>query len=151
MASEQLLEGEAEQLTRKAVAMAKQGNIHALRLCLERILPVRKERCISLELRPVTGPQDFPVHFQDITAAVAEGKITPGEGESISNILSSHARIMELVELDRRVAELEAFGREAQTYQSELKRFVEQAGLQGYNECRREDLENEKLAEESAR
>src|SRR5216684_9416592 len=107
VACEQMLEGESEELLRVAVKLAKTGNIHALRLCLERIIPPRKERCINLELRPIASPQDLPIQFQDITTAIAEGRITPAEGESMSNILSSHAHTLGLVELDRRVKELE--------------------------------------------
>src|SRR5580658_9920668 len=53
MACEELLEGAAEKLTQKAVKMAQGGNIQAMRLCLERIIPARKERCITLKSRPV--------------------------------------------------------------------------------------------------
>ena len=107
LACEQMLEGESEGLLRVALELAEKGNIHALRLCLERIVPPRKERCINLELRPIASPQDLPIQFQDITAAIAEGRITPSEGESIANILTSHAQTLGLVEMDRRVAELE--------------------------------------------
>jgi len=62
-----MLEGESEELIRVAVKLAKKGNIHALRLCLERIVPPRKERCIHLELRPIASPQDLPLQFQDKT------------------------------------------------------------------------------------
>lgn len=150
LACEQLLDDECQLLILKAMEMGKKGNIHALRLCLERILPVRKERTIHLELRPITSPQDLPIQFQDISTAVAEGRITPGEGESISNILASHARIMETVELDRRVSNLEAFGREAQAYRSELKQFVERTGLESYKEIQEEEFRKERQAEEEA-
>ena len=141
---EQLLDDECQVLIRKAMEMGKKGNIHALRLCLERILPVRKERSIRLELRPITSPQDLPFQFQDISTAVAEGLITPGEGESLSVILTSHARIMETVELDQRVANLEAFGREAQAYRSDLKRFVEGTGLESYKKIQEEELRKQR-------
>jgi hypothetical protein len=108
---------------RVAIEMAKIGNIHALRLCLERIVPPRKERCINLELRPIVSPQDLPIQFQDITTAIAEGRITPAEGESIANILSSHAQNLGLVEMDRRVAELEGHRSELSSYRQEIERF----------------------------
>src|ERR1017187_5579414 len=75
--------GRWEQVTPKLLEMALKGNIHAIRMCMDRTNPARKERCIDLELRPISGPQDLPIHFQDITAAVAEGRITPSEGESL--------------------------------------------------------------------
>jgi hypothetical protein len=107
LACEQLLEGEGEELILKVIEKAKQGDMHALRLCLERIIPVRKERSINLELRPVKTIQDVPIQYQDILTAVGNGSITPGEGEALSNIVTSHAQIMDRVELDRRVKELE--------------------------------------------
>ena len=39
-----MLDGEAEGLTRKVLEMALAGDTVAMRLCLERILPPRRER-----------------------------------------------------------------------------------------------------------
>jgi hypothetical protein len=122
---EQLLEGEAGELIRTLVEKAKGGNIQALGMCLDRLLPARKERCIDLELRPVTGPQDLPIQFQDITAGVAEGRITPGEGESLSSILTSHSQIMERVGMDQRIGELEDQLEEMARYRREMRTLAE--------------------------
>jgi hypothetical protein len=48
--AEHLLDGEAEALTRIAVQKAKKGDIAALRLCLDRILPPRRERPVRFQL-----------------------------------------------------------------------------------------------------
>jgi hypothetical protein len=45
-----LLEGEAKALTRKAIELGLAGDTTALRLCLERLVPPRKDRPISLDL-----------------------------------------------------------------------------------------------------
>jgi hypothetical protein len=50
LAMEALLDGEAEAITRVAVETAKEGDTTALRLCLERILPPRKDRPVSFSL-----------------------------------------------------------------------------------------------------
>src|SRR5687768_16932362 len=47
LAVESLLDGEAEALTRKAVELAIAGDIAALRLCLDRVLPPRKDRPVT--------------------------------------------------------------------------------------------------------
>jgi hypothetical protein len=44
VALETLLDGQAQALTQKAIDLALAGDITALRLCLDRILPVRKDR-----------------------------------------------------------------------------------------------------------
>ena len=51
---EELLDGEGEGLTRKAIQLGLKGDPFALRLCLERLLPPRKERRIELALPKVT-------------------------------------------------------------------------------------------------
>ena len=50
LAVESLLDGEAENLTRKAIELAKDGDLTALRLCLERIAPPRKDRPVTFSL-----------------------------------------------------------------------------------------------------
>ena len=54
---EQLLEGDAEPVGRKLTELAKKGNIAALRLCIERLAPVRRERSCALELPTVQTMQ----------------------------------------------------------------------------------------------
>jgi hypothetical protein len=49
-AAEALLDGETEALTRKCIELAKEGDMVAMRLCLERILPARKSRSVSISL-----------------------------------------------------------------------------------------------------
>ena len=43
LAAMELLDGEAEALTRTAIDLALSGDMAALRLCIERIIPVRRE------------------------------------------------------------------------------------------------------------
>src|SRR5580704_6937267 len=54
LAMEALLDGESEALTRKAIELAKGGDMAALRLCLDRILPPRKDRPVSFALPVIT-------------------------------------------------------------------------------------------------
>ena len=51
LAAAVLLEGQSEALTRKAVELALAGDPVALRLCIERILPVCRERAVRLACR----------------------------------------------------------------------------------------------------
>jgi hypothetical protein len=129
MACEELLEGMAEKLTQKAAEMALEGNVYAMRLCLERIIPARKERCITLESRPVESVKDLPLQCQDIVRAVTEGRITPGEGESLFNILSGHAQIIKSMEYDQRLAALEANSENVLARRAEFKQFLMDSGL----------------------
>jgi hypothetical protein len=50
-----LLVGESQALTRKAVEMALSGDPTAMRLCMERVLPRRRERTVKFSLPPIEG------------------------------------------------------------------------------------------------
>src|SRR4029453_5842349 len=58
LAAMELLDGEAEGLTRKCVEMAMGGDSTAMRLCLERIVPAAKSRPIKIELPTVDTMTD---------------------------------------------------------------------------------------------
>lgn len=108
LAVEALLDGEAEELTRKAIEKAKEGDMAALRLCLERILPNRKDSHITFDLPPVETAQDAEKASAALLAAVAAGEVTPGEGGAVMSLLVAHKSIVEAGDHERRLAELEA-------------------------------------------
>lgn len=58
LAAETLLEGEAEALSRKAIELALAGDVSALRLCLDRIVPPRKDRPVCFQLPKMIGSKD---------------------------------------------------------------------------------------------
>ena len=107
LAAEKLLDGEAEALTRKCIEVALKGDTTALRLCLERVAPPRKERTVTLELPEVVGVADVPTALASLIGAVATGVLTPGEGRSISDLLGQYRQAIEIVELERRITALE--------------------------------------------
>ncbi|WP_169805570.1 DUF5681 domain-containing protein [Novosphingobium rosa] len=107
LAIEALLEGEAEALTRKAVEMALGGDGPALRLCLDRLAPPRKDAPISITLPPVTSAADTVAASSAVLAAVAAGDCTPDEAGRIMALLAAHKGIVEAGDLARRIAVLE--------------------------------------------
>jgi hypothetical protein len=107
LASQTLLEGEAEALTRKVVELAKGGHPMALRLCLDRLLPPRKDRPISLTLPTIKEAADLVKGLGAIVEAVAQGVITPGEGQSLAAVLDLYRKGLETTDLEARITALE--------------------------------------------
>jgi hypothetical protein len=107
LAAQALLDGEAEVLTRKLVELAQNGNPMALRLCLERILPPRKDRPINFILPDIKGAGDLLRVLQAILVAVARGEITPGEGQILTGMLDVYRKGLETADLEARVTALE--------------------------------------------
>lgn len=107
-AVEELLEGQSEQITQKAVELALEGDSTALRLCLERIAPTRKDAPVSFELPPIKNAQDASEAAQAVLQAVSQGEVTPLEGATVMGLVEQYRRVLETTELERRIAALEA-------------------------------------------
>jgi hypothetical protein len=107
LTAELLLDGEAEALTRKAVELALGGEPRALCLCLDRIIPPRRERSVKLGLPPVRGVADLGGAMAAITTAAARGAITPGEAAELARVVEIFVRAVETSDFDRRLRQLE--------------------------------------------
>jgi hypothetical protein len=101
------MDGEAEALTRKAVELALAGDTVALRLCLERVAPPRKDGPVLFELPPMTSAKDAAAAAGAVLQAVSSGDLTPTEAAQVMGLLDCYRRTLELTELEARVAALE--------------------------------------------
>ena len=110
-AVETLLEGEAEGLTRKAVELALGGDVTALKLCLDRIAPPRKDRPIRIDLPQASNAQETVALSEAILRQVAQGELTPLEAQPVMAMVEQYRRIMETAELEQRISELERASR----------------------------------------
>ena len=65
LALEALLDGEGEAITRKAIENALNGDMAAIRLYMERLIPVRKDRTVSFSLPEINGADDGQKQWQE--------------------------------------------------------------------------------------
>jgi hypothetical protein len=107
LAAEALLDGEVESITRKAIELAKAGDMSALRLCLDRILPVRRDRPVAFELPILEHAGDAVSALAAIAKAVADGDLTPMEAAELSKVIDGFVRAIETTELADRLDRLE--------------------------------------------
>jgi hypothetical protein len=91
----------------KCISMAGQGNVAALRLCMERILPARREALFQLNLPKIRTTQDVNKAAEKVTQAMARGRMTASDGEKVMSILEMRFRIIDSAELESRLARLE--------------------------------------------
>ena len=106
-AVEALLEGEAEALTRKAVEAALDGDMTALRLCLDRLAPARRDAPVRFDLGHLDGPTAALEATARAIEAMAEGELTPTEAAAVVGLLEAYRKAFETVEIERRLAALE--------------------------------------------
>jgi hypothetical protein len=106
LASQNLLSDEAEALTRRAVEAALAGDPTAMRICLDRILP--RERAVKFTLPPIRSAADVGEAMGAVTAALAQGLITPGEAQAIARVVTTFVQMIETSDFDRRLRLIEA-------------------------------------------
>ncbi len=107
MAIEELLDGQAEALTQKAISAALEGDGAALRLCLERICPPRKDRPVPFVMPEMNNSKDAANAMAEIILAVADGEVTPDEAGSVASLIEQYRRTLETTELETRLQALE--------------------------------------------
>ena len=111
-AVEVLLDGEAEALTRKAVELALEGDTTALRLCLERIAPPRREAPVNVEIPVIETTGDLPKALAVLLQAAGRGDLTPGEAGRLAALVGEAGKAIELHDIEVRLQRLE--GHQAQ-------------------------------------
>lgn len=107
LAMEALLDGQATALTQKAIDLALDGDMAALRLCLDRILPPRKDRPVTFTLPEIKSAQDAAAVVSAVLAAVASGELTPSDAAEIGKLIDSYVKAFETAELAERLERLE--------------------------------------------
>ena len=105
--AEGLFEGEAQDIIRAAIDLAKSGDVSAIRVCLDRIAPRKRDRTIAFELPPLHTAADAAAALAAITAAVSEGDLTPSEAADLFKLVEGFTRTLEATVFEQRVTRLE--------------------------------------------
>jgi hypothetical protein len=105
---ESLFADDAEAIGRKAIAMAKQGEMAAIRLCMDRLAPPRKGEPVAFELPPLDKPADSVAAAAEIVAAVAAGELTPSEAADLAKVVDVYVRAIATKAFDECLTKLEA-------------------------------------------
>jgi len=92
---DELLKANAKELIEKAIQMAKDGDGPALRLCIERLSPARKDRPVWFDLPEMNEARDAVNASAAIVAAVAAGDLTPSEAGELSKVVDGYARTLQ--------------------------------------------------------
>ena len=107
LALDKIADDAGEDILKKMVEAALDGDRHAAELVLQRIWPTRKSRPIALALPSIQSASDVVAAVGAIADAVGAGEITPDEGQAVASILEAKRRAIETVDLESRLSALE--------------------------------------------
>jgi hypothetical protein len=105
-----LLDSEAEAITRKAIELAINGDRAAIRLCMDRYCPPRKDRPTPFDLPRLESAADAGAALAVIVKAVAAGDLTPSDAAELSKLVENFARVLSVTEIEARLDRLEKMG-----------------------------------------
>ncbi|MDX2144445.1 MAG: DUF5681 domain-containing protein [Rhodospirillaceae bacterium] len=106
-ALDELLATHAEALMRKAIELALDGDLKALKFCIDRILPRARSRPVEIELPPADTADDVAQSVSAVAKAAANGDVEPRQAHHLAAILDIKRRCFETAEIEVRVRKLE--------------------------------------------
>ncbi|MEP4769763.1 MAG: hypothetical protein ABJY83_17815 [Roseibium sp.] len=101
-----LLDGHAEALSEKAIELALAGDTTVLRLCLDRILPTKRDTLVDFDFPDEISAKNVEVAAQSVVRSVAAGELTPLEASRIMPLFEILRKAIETSELEARISEL---------------------------------------------
>jgi hypothetical protein len=105
---QEMLDDHGESITRKCALLAMQGDPTALRLCMERLIPPKKDHAVIFKGLPTTSAREVAAAMDAVLRDMAVGQITPAESQMIMASLEGRHRIIRSVDHEARMDKLEA-------------------------------------------
>jgi hypothetical protein len=108
MLVEQMIGDEAARITGNLIRSALEGKAWAIQTCMKRAAPPARSRTVTIELPMVDTPAGIVAAGARLIEATAAGELAPDEADRLSALLDKQRLALETVELERRIASLEA-------------------------------------------
>lgn len=105
--AESLLDSQVKELVEKCVEMALGGDGQAMKVCMDRLLPPRKDRPIKIDLPEIKTTADIVAATGLIADSVAQGGLTPVEAQLLTSVVEAHRKNLETADLEQRLQKLE--------------------------------------------
>lgn len=106
--AEKLMQDDAEAVVSAVLNAAKNGDMTAARIVVDRLCPARKDTTINFSLPQIESAADAAGAMAAILSAVAAGDLTPAEAETVTKLVETHLRALEACDFEKRLSDLEA-------------------------------------------
>ena len=105
--AQELLSARVESIAGKLIELAESGDMRAIRVCMERLMPVIKHQPIAVELPPIEKAADSVEAVASIAAAVAAGELTATEAAELAKVVDVYVGALATRGFDERLTKLE--------------------------------------------
>ena len=104
---EKMMTDDGADVVRAVIKRAKDGEVQAARIVLDRILPIRKGRAVEIDLPVLETAGDVVAGIGVVARAMAEGEITPEEAQVMASVIEVQRKAIETTEIEARLDALE--------------------------------------------
>lgn len=104
---EALMQDGAEAVVSTVMNAAKNGDMQAAKIILDRLIPARKDAPISIDLPSINTANDAAAAMSGILSATCHGEITPAEADTVAKLIGGFSRQLELANFEERLQALE--------------------------------------------
>ena len=105
--AQELLAARVESIAAKLIELAEGGDMRAIRVCMDRLMPAIKHQPIAVELPPIETAADSVEAVASIAAAVAAGELTAAEAAELAKLIDVYVRALDSKGFDERLSKLE--------------------------------------------
>jgi F0F1-type ATP synthase gamma subunit len=105
--AQELLAARVQSIAGKLIELAEGGDMRAIRVCMDRLVPAIKDQPIAVELPPIEKPADSVAAAAAIAAAVAAGELTAAEAARLAKVVDVYVHALDSKGFDERLGKLE--------------------------------------------
>ena len=102
-----LLDSFAEPVVRRCLQGALQGDPKLLQICMDRILPARRDLPIKISKLPVGNAAELATASEIVTQQVAKGQLSVAQGQAMMELIDKRRKFIETQDLDQRLRAVE--------------------------------------------
>jgi hypothetical protein len=139
-----LLEEQSAALTQRAINAALDGDMSALKLVLDRIIPPRRRPIVQLDLDKLDEFHDATEAHRHVVQAALDGGLSLDEAERLSRLVFDHIRALDIAEFEWRANRYinALFRRSGETLKrlEEFRQAIANGDLASGDSAFREDL-----------
>jgi hypothetical protein len=104
-----LLDDHGVPLIRTCIAAGLKGNMKAMMMCLDRLVPLRRQATPNLNLPSTKTIEGVALAYRALGRKIATGKCPAAEAQVIADVLKAQLDLILLNGLEQRLRELEKF------------------------------------------
>jgi hypothetical protein len=89
------------------ITLAKDGDIAAIRMCIDRIFPRPRGRPLAFDLPPMTTTTDAVAAMGAVVQAIGDGDVSAEEGADLAKVVAGFSQTVATADMEQRLRHIE--------------------------------------------